>query len=100
LFYQQWARDRRNAEAEQEGDFGPEDEFEGALRAARRGGVEEEPFSETMLLVVLCITVSVLLYIRTRLVERMRRGQEEAAAPNGVFPPPGDPARNEWNIVH
>lgn len=87
----------------------------------RNGRVEEadndiDDFVETMMLVALCLLVSVLLYIRTRMVERMRREQQQqqqqqqnpAANGNhrqapgqegGLFPPPGDPARNEWAIM-
>ncbi|KAF8967950.1 hypothetical protein BDZ97DRAFT_1802104 [Flammula alnicola] len=108
----QWARERRDAEREREGDFGPEDYFDGTMRGNRED-VEIDEFGETMILVLLCIVISILLYIRTRIVERMRRDQreqgqaggqagEQAAPPNGnrgVFPPPGDPARNEWAIL-
>lgn len=67
------------------------------------------------MLVALCLVVSVLLYIRTRIVERMRREQQQQqqqqnqpangnhgqapAQEGGLFPPPGDPARNEWAIL-
>ncbi|KAG6837064.1 hypothetical protein H0H93_015332 [Arthromyces matolae] len=100
----QWARERRNAEQERDSDFGPEDYFEGALR----GGIREEnhfnDLRETFLLVFLCLLISVLLYVRTRIVDRMRRDQnenqqeEQRPADLGVFPPPGDPARNDWMI--
>jgi SEL1 protein len=103
----QWARDRRDAERERESDFGPEDYFDGTLR--NREDVEIDEFGETMILVLLCLLISLLLYIRTRIVERMRRdqrqqgqgGDQPPAANNngGVFPPPGDPARNEWAIL-
>lgn len=63
-----------------------------------------------MVLLVLCLMVSVLMYVRTRWVERRRREQEErngAGGPQpahnqgglGVFPPPGDPARDEWAVM-
>jgi SEL1 protein len=59
-----------------------------------------------MLLVLLCLVISVLLYIRTRIVDRLRRDQgrpqeqaEQRQGDGGVFPPPGDPARNEWAIL-
>lgn len=64
-----------------------------------------------MMLVALCLLVSVLLYIRTRMTERMRReqrqqqqeqpaGHEQAPAQNrGLYPPPGDLARGEWAIL-
>jgi SEL1 protein len=90
------------------------------MRAGHRGEGDVDEFGETVLLVMLCLGVSVLLYIRTRLVERMRRDQQEQqqapgqppqpppqgqpqpavpAADNGLFPPPGDPARDEWAVV-
>jgi len=62
-----------------------------------------------MLLVFLCLVISILIYVRTRIVDRMRRdpqqqeGQNQQEQPRangeGVFPPPGDPARNEWAVV-
>ena len=67
----QWARDRRNAERERDGDFGPDD----YIHRGGEGGDDE--IGETMLLVLLCVSVSVLLYIRQRLVDRMRRDNEE-----------------------
>lgn len=108
----QWARDRRNEEQERDSDFGPEDYFEGALRGGHRDE-EEDEFGETMLLVTLCVVIASLLYIRTRIVDRMRREQQRQQqggadqrgaqqaphAPGGVFPAPGDPARNEWAIL-
>ncbi|EGO00684.1 hypothetical protein SERLA73DRAFT_105051 [Serpula lacrymans var. lacrymans S7.3] len=108
----QWARDRRNSENERDGDFGPEDYFDGALRGGHRGEEDVDDFAETMLLVALCLAVSILLYVRTRFVERVRReerqqgeegnGQQPAQPPPdlGAFPGPDDPARNEWNILH
>lgn len=106
----QWARERRDADREREGDFGPEDYFDGTMRGGNRDDAELDEFGETMVLVVLCLVISILLYIRTRIVERMRRDQREQgqagdqqAPPNGpdggVFPPPGDPARNDWAIL-
>ncbi|OCH89879.1 HCP-like protein [Obba rivulosa] len=107
----QWARERRHAEQEQEGDFGPEDYFDAATRRRRPDDEEVNEFAETMLLVVLCLMVSVLLYIRGRWVERMRREEQQrqqaaagAALPQpqageGFFPPPGDPARDDWAIL-
>ncbi|KZT23519.1 HCP-like protein [Neolentinus lepideus HHB14362 ss-1] len=106
----QWARERRNAESERESDFGPEDYFDASLRGARRGEEEEDEFAETLLLITLCIAVSVLLYIRGRWVERIRReaqgqqqqggnGQAPPAQNQGVFPPPGDAARDDWAIL-
>lgn len=65
-----------------------------------------------MVLVMLCVAVSVLLYVRTRIVDRLRRDQQRrqqqqgdqqvppaAAGNGGVFPAPGDPARNEWAVL-
>lgn len=122
-----WARERRQAEAaerDRENDFGPEDYFEGAMRGGHvhrhreEGDVTEEDedeFAETMLLVVLCLLVSVLLYVRGRWVDRLRREEEErrrngnggqqqqngllGVNPNGVFPPPGDPAADDWAVL-
>ncbi|KNZ74880.1 Sel-1 like protein [Termitomyces sp. J132] len=100
----QWARERRNAEQDRDSDFGPEDYFEGALRGTREEGHFDD-LRETFLLVFLCLLISVLLYVRTRIVDRMRRDQNEGQrdeqrrpADLGVFPPPGDPARNDWMI--
>lgn len=101
--YTQWARERRNAENERDTDFGPEDYFDGALRGGQRGEEEEDEFAETMLLVALCAAVAVLIYVRTRIVERTRRREQEQQQDQrdlGVFPPAGDPARQEWNIMH
>jgi len=103
----QWARDRRNAELDRDTDFGPEDMFDAALRGGHRGDEEADEFVETMVLVVLCLIVSLLLYIRGRWVERLRREeqqqrrqleQERQEQDNGLFPPPGDPARDDWAV--
>ena len=105
----QWARDRQHAEREREGDFGPEDYFDGALRGGNHEVEEIDEFWETMILVALCLMVSVLLYVRTRLVDRLRRGderqggngeqqQQQGQAPPAAFPP-GDPAREERRII-
>jgi SEL1 protein len=102
----QWARQRRDAERERDSDFGPDDYFDGAIRGNREDG-EEDDFAETMVLVLICLIISVLLYVRTRIVERMRREQgneqnqerREGNANGGVFPPPGDPARQDWAIL-
>ncbi|KAK0460933.1 uncharacterized protein EV420DRAFT_1619466 [Desarmillaria tabescens] len=94
-----WARDRRNAE-ERDSEFGPDDYFEGGLREGA-----EDNFSETMLLILLCLTVSVLIYVRTRMVDRMRRDQQgrdqdgQRAGLMGRFHRQGDPARDEWVIL-
>lgn len=94
--------------------------FEAALRGGHRGndvadGDEEDrdEFFETMILMVLCLVVSLLLYIRGRWVERLRREEqqqrrqleqreEERNDDDGLFPPPpGEPepepaARDNW----
>jgi SEL1 protein len=102
----QWARERRNAENERNTDFGPEDYFEAAIRGGHQREEEVDEFMETMLLVALCALVAILIYVRTRIVRRTR-GQEQEQQHDqggqrdlGLFPPPGDPARQEWNIVH
>lgn len=103
----QWARDRRNAELDRDSDFGPEDMFDAALRGGHRGNDEGDEFVETMMLVVLCLIVSLLLYIRGRWVERLRREEQQQGQrleqreerDNGLFPPPGDPARDDWAVA-
>ena len=102
----QWARDRRNSE-EGAVDFGPEDYFEGAMRGGRRDAEEDEDeFLETLFLCGLCALVSGLIYFRRRWVERRRREQEAVVQrgdppppDGGLFPPPGDPARDDWAIL-
>ena len=83
-------------------DPGPEDFFDAALRGGRHrdrandydnqngedGEVEDE-LAETLLLVVLCLAVSVLLYIRNQWVERRRRENEQANAANNNNNAPG-----------
>ncbi|KAL0581344.1 ERAD-associated protein [Marasmius crinis-equi] len=98
----EWAKARRDAERERDSDFGPEDYFEAALRGGHRdedGDVDE--FSDSMLLVLLVLTVSVLIWFRTRMVRRMRHDQQQQQqqqneqrepgpnppAANGLFPP-------------
>jgi SEL1 protein len=100
----QWARERRNAERDRDSDLGPEDMFDAALRGGHRGEDEQDEFVETMILVVLCLIVSLLLYIRGRWVERLRREEQQQRRQleqreereNGLFPPAGEPARNDW----
>jgi SEL1 protein len=83
--------------------------FDAALRGGHRGEDDADEFVETMVLVVLCLIVSLLLYIRGRWVERLRReeqqqrqqveqGEEQQEHDNGLFPPPGDPARDDWAV--
>lgn len=100
----QWARERRNAERDRDSDLGPEDMFDAALRGGHRGEDEQDEFFETMILVVLCLIVSLLLYIRGRWVERLRREEQQQRRQleqheereNGLFPPAEEPARNDW----
>lgn len=101
----QWARDRRDAE-EGTGDFGPEDYFDTATRGRRDADEDEDEFLETMFLVLLCALVSGLLYLRGRWVERRRREDQGAVAQGnnqaqdaGLFPPEGDPARDDWAVL-
>ncbi|KAJ7106038.1 hypothetical protein C8R43DRAFT_1165340 [Mycena crocata] len=98
----QWARERKNAEQDRDTEFGPDDYMGG------RGDGEAESFSDTVLLLLLCLAVSVLIYVRTRIVDRMRRDQQQQqpgadenappAGANGAFPPRG-PARDEWAVL-
>ncbi|KAJ7502934.1 hypothetical protein B0H11DRAFT_1987068 [Mycena galericulata] len=100
----QWARDRRNAEQDKDTEFGSDDYMGG------RGDGEPDEFSDTVLLLLLCLAVSVLVYVRTRIVDRMRRDQQQQppeggvdenrppAPANGVFPPAG-PERDEWAVL-
>lgn len=83
--------------------------FDAALRGGHRED-EQDEFFETMILVVLCLTVSLLLYIRGRWVERLRREEQQQQQQqrrqlerheereNGLFPPAGEPARNDWPV--
>jgi len=52
--------------------------FDAALRGGHREEEDADDFVETMALVLLCLIVSLMLYICGRWVERLRR--EEAAA--------------------
>lgn len=61
--------------------MGPEDYFEGALRGGHREDDIEEEFSETLLLVVLCGVVALLIWMRTRIIDRLRRDQREHRPP-------------------
>lgn len=82
---------------------------EGGYRAEE----EADEFVETTMLVFLCLMVSGLLYFRGRWVERVRREEQERQQQQGVqangapppqppagglFPPPGDPARDNWPV--
>jgi SEL1 protein len=80
--------------------------FDAALRGGHRGEEDGDEFVETML----CLVVSLLLYIRGRWVERLRREEQQQRRQldereeqqqqqdNGLFPPPGDPARDDWAV--
>jgi SEL1 protein len=80
--------------------------FDAALRGGHRGNDDGDEFVETMVLVVLCLIVSLLLYIRGRWVERLRREEQQqrrqfeqrVEQDEGMFPPPGDPARDDWAV--
>ncbi|KAF5383420.1 hypothetical protein D9757_006125 [Collybiopsis confluens] len=67
----QWARDRRQAE-EREAEYGAD-----YLETGMRGGDDGDEYSETALLVILCVIVSVLILVRTRIVRRMRHDQQQ-----------------------
>jgi SEL1 protein len=104
----QWARNRRNAELDRDSDLGPEDMFDAALRGGNREEEDGDEFFETMILVVLCLIVSLLLYIRGRWVERLRREEQQQRREsdereergNGLVTPPGEPApaRDDWAV--
>ena len=47
------------------------------MRGGYRGEEEVDQFIETMVLVLLCVSVSVLLYIRSRWVDRLRREEQQ-----------------------
>ena len=104
----QWARNRRNAELDRDSDLGPEDMFDAALRGGNREEEDGDEFVETMILVVLCLIVSLLLYIRGRWVERLRREEQQQRGQldqheereNGLVTPPGEPApaRDDWAV--
>jgi len=51
--------------------------FDAALRGGNREEEDADEFVETMVLVVLCLVVSLLLYIRGRWVERLRREEQQ-----------------------
>lgn len=71
------------------------------MRGGHRGDERVDEFNETMILVALCLMVSVLLYVRTRLVDRIRREQQPAPANDDgqqqqppAVPPAEDAARD------
>jgi SEL1 protein len=80
----QYVRNHRNAEAEREGEFGPEDDFEGSVRGSRRKAsrdedeLDEEEFEETVLILILCFVVAGLLWVRQRL---LRTGRNDHPPP-------------------
>ncbi|KAF7298072.1 Ubiquitin-protein ligase [Mycena chlorophos] len=87
----QWARDRRNAEQDRETEFGADDyQF--------RGDGEADDFSDTVLLMLLCLAVSVLIYVRTRIVDRMRREQQPQQG-EGNNPAPAGLERDDWAVL-
>jgi len=85
--------------------------FDAALRGGHPEEEDADEFVETMVLVVLCLIVSLLLYIRGRWVEQLGREEQqqrrqleqrnsEERDDDGLFPgpPPGDPARDDWAV--
>jgi len=104
----QWARERRNAEQERDSDYGPEDYFEGASRNGRGAENKSNIFID-MIFVVVVLFILFLFYkrfIRSGLALREfedgrdHNDDEPAMAQNrGLYPPPGDPARDEWAIL-
>jgi hypothetical protein len=90
----QWARARRAEDDGRDGgddDFGPEDDFGGALRASRRAGTEAgadaDDDREALVLLALGAAVLVLLVVRGHIAERLRREAER----NGGAPVPAQP---------
>jgi SEL1 protein len=85
--------------------------FDAALRGGNREVEDGDEFGETMILMVLCLVVSLLLYIRGRWVERLRREEQQQQRQqqqleqreernNGLFPPAGEPARgDDWAVA-
>lgn len=72
----QWARERRQREAEAEnGEFGPDDYY--GRRRGANDQVEGDEMAETMVLVLLCTVVTVLIWARGRWVERGRREDDQ-----------------------
>ncbi|KAI5890302.1 uncharacterized protein SCHCODRAFT_01317053 [Schizophyllum commune H4-8] len=68
----------------------------------RADAKEDDDADDMILVIALVALITVLLYVRSRIYDQQRRlaGQDDAPAQNGGrFPPPGDPARNEWNIL-
>lgn len=113
----QWARERRQAlNNELEGDFGPEDYFDGAMLGGTRGGeMPQEEMTEILFLFGILAVVTVLMIVRQRLVERIRRQEAEIARLEGgvdavrqhiqaqppapaAFPQP-DPPAEDWHML-
>jgi len=91
----EYARRKKDEEAADDGyedDYGPEDYFDAATRRGR-GEDDEDEFSDTMLLVTLCVLVGGLLWIRGRWVEqnRVRQQGEQQEQGNDAAPPPPPP---------
>lgn len=109
----EWARRRREADERQDSDYDPEDYFDAAVRGGNRERQNgDDDFTETAILIGLVLLVTALIFLRARIVERIRREEREQAQPNGapppqpgqvpdagLFPPPGDPARQDWAIL-
>jgi len=101
----QWARERRNAEQERDSNYGPEDYFEGA---SRNGRIKKYILIDVILLGVV-ISFSVFFYkrfLRPGAVFREFEDEQDynddepvMAQNRGLYPPPGDPARDEWAIL-
>lgn len=102
----QWARERRQAENDRDNDLGPEDYFDAVTRGINREDENGDDFSETMLLVALCLLVSVLIYVRGRWMERLRREEQQQPPPQQNQQPvagqppanaaPGVPGMDDW----
>ncbi|KZV81209.1 HCP-like protein [Exidia glandulosa HHB12029] len=78
----QWARDRRAAAQDATAandDYGPEDYWDGD---------EEDEFADTLILLLLCATVTALIWARGRWAER-RRQEEQGPNAQPPFQPPG-----------
>ncbi|KAF7315131.1 Ubiquitin-protein ligase [Mycena indigotica] len=85
----QWARDRRN---DREAEFGADD-------YQLRGEGEADDFSDTVILMLLCLAVSVLIYVRTRIVDRMRREQQQPQDGEDIGVPPPGLERDDWAVL-
>ncbi|KIY68091.1 HCP-like protein [Cylindrobasidium torrendii FP15055 ss-10] len=95
----QWAH-RRQAQDAADDDYLGENGF-------RANGGDDDEFLETAVLMTLCLAIGVLIYLRTRMVDRLRREEREGRQRqpngngnpvngNGAFPPD---ARGDWAVV-